>query len=118
MFVLLANQRLQFGLANRVLVNVFDQYGGREGWAVMFAAAFVVVATGSDFEVEWAVYFVLFCTVNAGEVHGSCAVSAAGRVGGGLAVAAHCLLLGWADIYACLFVWFLRPSAGCVLWLD
>lgn len=47
--------------------DMFDEDGRREGRFVVGAGTPVSVTAGSDFEVEWTVYFVFFCSVDSGQ---------------------------------------------------
>ena len=59
-----------FGIVGGVLVEVGEEDGLAVGGLDVFAGAAVAVATGADFVVETAVYFVLFCAEDGGEVAG------------------------------------------------
>ena len=57
-----------FGIVGGVLVEVGEEDGLAVGGLDMFAGAAVAVSAGTDFVVETAVYFVLFCAEDGGEV--------------------------------------------------
>ena len=59
-----------FGIVGGVLVEVGEEDGLAVGGLDVFAGAAVAVAAGADFVVETAVYFVLFCAEDGGEVAG------------------------------------------------
>lgn len=59
---------LVFGVVGWVLVEVWQEDGLRVGWFDVFAGTAVAVAAGADFVVEGAIYFVLFCAEDGGEV--------------------------------------------------
>lgn len=61
---------LCFGIVGGVLVEVGEEDGLAVGGLDVFAGAAVAVAAGADFVVETAVYFVLFCAEDGGEVVG------------------------------------------------
>ena len=91
-----------FGIVGGVLVEVGEEDGLAVGGLDVFAGAAVAVAAGADFVVETAVYFVLFCAEDGGEV----AVRRGGvlvwggeeGVGGGLL--GHCDL--WVEDVGCV----------------
>ena len=57
-----------FGIVGGVLVEVREEDGLAVGGLDVFAGAAVAVAAGADFVVETAIYFVLFCAEDGGEV--------------------------------------------------
>ena len=61
-----------FGVVGWVLVEVGEEDGLAVGGLDVFAGAAVAVAAGADFVVETAVYFVLLCAEDGGEVAEGC----------------------------------------------
>jgi len=66
----LGRVHLCFGIVGGVLVEVGEEDGLAVGGLDVFAGTAVAVAAGADFVVETAIYFVLFCAEDGGEVVG------------------------------------------------
>ena len=70
MVLQLRGVHLVLGIVGGVLVEVGEEDGLAVGGLDVLARTAVAVPAGADFVVETAVYFVLFCAENGGEVAG------------------------------------------------
>ena len=68
MVLQLRRVHLVFGIVGRVLVQVGEEDGLAVGGFDVLAGAAVAVPAGADFVVKTAVYFVLFCAEDGGEI--------------------------------------------------